>query len=405
MPVSIDERRARTAQAAMVVSLCFAVAIPEGYDLQAIGVAAPRLIPALHLAKAETGWVFSASLFGLILGAMTGGWLADRIGRKPVLVGSVAAFGLFSLATVLSGDFTTLFLWRLTTGLGLGGAMPNLIAMAREISSPSRRALTSSMMFAAMPVGGAVAALFARYGAHGWRDIFILGGVIPLGLAALVAWKLPETRPPASTAEPGRALDRATLSALFSGGRTAATLALWASFILTNIIVYLLLNWLPTLAVAKGLGSSSALFTSVGFNLGGIAGALLLALAVDRMGPRGPMAAGYGGLVAVMLALAAAHGFALIVLLSAAGGFLVLGVQYILYGMTPIYYSSETRGATAGAAVGVGRVGSILGPLVGGALLSAGASASAVAFAMAPVALGAGALVLLLTVIGRVHPD
>ena len=393
------------AAAGMVIALCFAVAIPEGYDLQAIGVAAPRLIPALHLAKAQTGWAFSASLFGLIVGAMIGGWLADRVGRKPVLVGSVAAFGVFSLATVLSTDFDTLFLWRLTTGVGLGGALPNLIAMAREISSPQRRALTSSMMFAALPVGGAGAALYARYGAHDWRDIFVLGGIIPIALAALVAWKLPETRPMGEAGPHEAVLDRNTLPALFAGGRAPATLALWTAFVLTNIIVYLLLNWLPTLAVAKGLGASSALFTSVGFNLGGIAGALLLAVAVDWLGPRGPLAAGYAGLVAVMLALAAAHGFALIVLLSAAGGFLVLGVQYILYGLTPIYYAAETRGATAGAAVGVGRVGSILGPLVAGSLLSAGASASTVALAMAPVALAAGATALLLTVVGRPHPN
>jgi AAHS family 3-hydroxyphenylpropionic acid transporter len=393
------------AAAGMVIALCFAVAIPEGYDLQAIGVAAPRLIPALHLAKAQTGWAFSASLFGLIVGAMIGGWLADRVGRKPVLVGSVAAFGVFSLATVLSTDFDTLFLWRLTTGVGLGGALPNLIAMAREISSPQRRALTSSMMFAALPVGGAGAALYARYGAHDWRDIFVLGGIIPIALAALVAWKLPETRPMGEVGPHEAVLDRNTLPALFADGRAPATLALWTAFVLTNIIVYLLLNWLPTLAVAKGLGASSALFTSVGFNLGGIAGALLLAVAVDWLGPRGPLAAGYAGLVAVMLALAAAHGFALIVLLSAAGGFLVLGVQYILYGLTPIYYAAETRGATAGAAVGVGRVGSILGPLVAGSLLSAGASASTVALAMAPVALTAGATALLLTVVGRAHPN
>jgi AAHS family 3-hydroxyphenylpropionic acid transporter len=305
---------------------------------------------------------------------------------------------------VLSTDFNSLFAWRLATGIGLGGAMPNLIAMAREISSPQRRALTSSMMFAALPVGGAGAALFARYGAHDWRDIFILGGIVPLALAALVAWKLPETRPPGSAPDHA-APDRNSLHALFAQGRAPVTLALWAAFILTNIIVYLLLNWLPTLAVAKGLGPSSALFTSVGFNLGGIAGALLLALAVDGLGPRAPMAAGYGGLIAVMLALAWAHGFALIVLLSAAGGFLALGVQYILYGLTPTYYAAETRGTTAGAAVGVGRVGSILGPLVGGSLLGAGASAGAVAFAMAPVALAAGTTVLLLTFIGHAHPD
>jgi len=407
MAAAIAEHSRTASTAGIVIALCFAVAIPEGYDLQAIGVAAPRLIPALHLAKAQTGWAFSASLFGLIVGAMIGGWLADRVGRKPVLVASVAAFGVFTLATMLSTDFTSLFAWRFTTGLGLGGAMPNLIAMAREISSPQRRALTSSMMFAALPVGGAAAALFARYGAHDWRAIFLLGGTVPLALAVLVAWTLPETLPAGETrADPREAgLDRNTLAALFADGRAAATLSLWLAFILTNIIVYLLLNWLPTLAVAKGLGSASALFTSVGFNLGGIAGALLLALAVDRLGPRAPMAIGYASLVAVMIALALAHGFILIVILSAAGGFLVLGVQYVLYGLTPSYYPAETRGATAGAAVGVGRVGSIMGPLVAGSLLSAGASASAVAFSMAPVALAAGATVLLLTFVGRAHSD
>src|ERR1700722_9299393 len=99
MALAAAETRRPDVAAGMVIALCFAVAIPEGYDLQAIGVAAPRLIPALHLAKAQTGWAFSASLFGLIVGAMFGGWLADRVGRRPVLVGSVAAFGVFSLAT------------------------------------------------------------------------------------------------------------------------------------------------------------------------------------------------------------------------------------------------------------------------------------------------------------------
>jgi AAHS family 3-hydroxyphenylpropionic acid transporter len=395
------------AAAGIVVALCFAVAIPEGYDLQAIGVAAPKLIPALHLTKAETGWAFSASLFGLIVGAMIGGWLADRVGRRPVLIGSVAAFGAFSLATMLASGFPSLFLLRFATGLGLGGALPNLIAMAREISSERRRALTSSMMFSALPVGGATAALFARYGAHDWRAIFLLGGLAPLALAVLLVFKLPETRPAirGRQAPQQTVLDRRTLAALFGQGRAAATLSLWVGFILTNIVVYLLLNWLPTLAVAKGLADSSALFTSVGFNIGGIFGALLLALAVDRLGPRAPMIAGYGCLVAVMIGLAAARGFGLIVLLSACGGFFALGVQYVLYGLTPTYYAAPVRGSTAGAAVAVGRVGSILGPLVGGSLLSAGASASTVAFSMAPVALAAGAIVLLLTFVGRAHAD
>jgi AAHS family 3-hydroxyphenylpropionic acid transporter len=392
-------------RAGLVVGLCFAVTIPEGFDLQAIGVVAPRLVPALHLNPGQAGWAFSASLFGLVFGALVGGWLADRTGRKPVLIGSVVAFGLFSLATAWADDFSSLFALRFATGLGLGGALPNLIAMAREISSPGRRALTSSMMFAALPIGGATAALFARYGAHDWRAVFLLGGIIPLVLAVAAGLLLPETRSLAIGDGPEELLDRRTWAALFGEGRWPATLSLWLGFVLTNIVVYLLLNWLPTLAVAKGLPGSSALFASVGFNLGGIAGALMLAMAVDRIGARWPLAAGYAALVGVMVALSAAQGLPMIVALSAAGGFLALGLQYILYGLTPLYYAAPVRGATAGAAVAVGRFGSILGPLIGGGLLSAGMSAGTVVYWMAPVALAAGGVVMLLTVVGRPHPN
>jgi len=248
--------------AGLVVALCFAVTIPEGFDLQAIGVAAPKLVPALHLNHSQAGWAVSASLFGLVVGAMIGGWLADRIGRKPVMIGSVVAFGLFSLATVRAFDFQSLFWLRFATGLGLGGALPNVIAMPREISTPKSRALTSSMMFAALPIGGAVAALYAHgvdktfaftsggktsafdihFGAADWQSIFVLGGVIPLVLAVLVWLLLPETRSLAIGDDPEEILDRRTLAGLFGGGRAGATLALWLAFVLTNIVVYLLLN-------------------------------------------------------------------------------------------------------------------------------------------------------------------
>jgi AAHS family 3-hydroxyphenylpropionic acid transporter len=305
----------------------------------------------------------------------------------------------------LAHDFQSLFWLRFATGLGLGGALPNVIAMAREVSTSKSRALTSSMMFAALPIGGAGVALYARFAAPNWQSVFILGGVIPLVLAVLVGLLLPETRSLAVADDPEELLDRRTLAGLFGGGRAGATVALWLAFVLTNIVVYLLLNWLPTLAVAKGLPPTSALFTSMAFNLGGILGALLLAIAVDGLGARGPLMLGYAGLVAAMLALGQASGLTAIVALSAAGGFCVLGVQYVLYGLTPIYYPAAVRGATAGAAVAVGRAGSVLGPLIGGALLTAGVSAGGVVYWMAPVALAAGATVLLLTIVGRPDPN
>jgi len=314
----------------------------------------------------------------------------------------VAAFGLFSLLTMLAHDFSALFAARAATGLGLGGALPTLIAMASEISAAKRRSITVAAMCCALPVGGAAAALFARFAlaAHGWQSIFLVGGVVPLALAAVAARLLPETW----RARDER-IDRRVLRALFGEGRFAATLLLWTGFVLTNTVVYLLLNWLPTLVVAKGLPPTSAYLASLAFNLGGVAGALGIGLLVDRFGLRRPGTAAYALLVAVMAGLGVALANGTILALSAAAGLLVLGVQYALYAATPIYYAIGVRGTGVGAAVAVGRLGSIAGPLVGGQLLSAGAAAGQVLSVMAPVTFAAGLAILLLTVIGRPHPE
>src|SRR5690606_21272994 len=148
--------------AALTTALCFAVAVLEGFDIQAIGVTAPKLAPEFGLTPGQLGWVFSISNIGLVVGASLGGWLADRLGRKPVLIGSVMMFGLFTLLTALSGSFTTLFLTRLLAGLGFGAALPNMMAVATEISAPSKRAITAAAMFCGMPIGGGSAALLTQ---------------------------------------------------------------------------------------------------------------------------------------------------------------------------------------------------------------------------------------------------
>ncbi|MDA0680712.1 MAG: MFS transporter [Proteobacteria bacterium] len=136
----------------LTVGLCFLVAILEGYDLQAIGVVAPLLIPSLGLTPAEAGWSFSAAVTGLAIGAVIGGWASDRLGRKPILIGAVVLFGLFTLATAFASDFITLFLARLLTGLGFGAAMPNLIALAAEASSKRSMTTSVAVMFGGFPV-------------------------------------------------------------------------------------------------------------------------------------------------------------------------------------------------------------------------------------------------------------
>ena len=156
------------AGASLVVFVCFLIAAIEGYDIQAFGVAAPKMAPELGLDPSQLGWGGSAAMIGLVIGAFAGGWLADRFGRKPVLVGSVALFGVFSIVTATAGSYETLLWARLATGLGFGGAMPTPIAVAVEIARPERRAATVAAMFCGMPVGGAIAALWRASRARNW---------------------------------------------------------------------------------------------------------------------------------------------------------------------------------------------------------------------------------------------
>lgn len=381
------------AGAGLIVLVCFLIAAVEGYDIQAFGVAAPRMVPELGLTPGQQGWAGSAAMIGLVLGAFAGGWLADRFGRKPVLLGSVAAFGLFSLLTATAHSYEALLWARLATGLGFGGAMPNLIAVAVEISRPERRAATVSAMFCGMPVGGATSALIARLAGDDldWRAIFIAGGVVPLLLLPVIVRLLPETKPPHDPAA-----DRHLGRALFAERRAAPTLLIWAAFMMTLVVLYLALNWLPTLVVDKGHPPSEGFMAAMVFNLAGAAGSILVGAAADRAGWRWPLAVVYGALAAAMAGLAATDAPLAILALSGAAGFLVMGAQFSLYAVAPMLYPAHLRAAGAGAAIAVGRLGSIAGPLIAGELRNAGASPGQVFLSMAPVALVAAILVVAL---------
>jgi len=379
-----------------VVFICFLIAAVEGYDIQAFGVAAPKMIPELGLNPAQQGWAGSAAMIGLVVGAFAGGWLADRYGRKPVLLGSVAAFGVFSLVTATAHTYDALLWARLATGLGFGGAMPNLIAVAVEISKPERRAATVSAMFCGMPVGGATSALIARLAGDAleWRTIFVAGGVVPLVLLPLIFLLLPETKPAHDPAA-----DRNLARGLFAEKRAAATVLIWAAFMMTLVVLYLGLNWLPTLVVDKGHPPSEGFMAAMVFNVAGAAGSILVGAVADRTGWRWSLAIVYLALAAAMAGLAASDAPMAILALSGAAGFLVMGAQFSLYAVAPMLYPVHLRAAGAGAAIAVGRLGSIAGPLIGGELRNAGLTPGEVFLSMAPVALTAAVILLAL---GRV---
>ena len=164
----------------VTVALCLLCAVLEGFDIQAMGVAAPRLVPEFGLSPGQMGWVFSISNIGLVIGAAFGGWLADRVGRKPVFIAAVATFGVFTLGVALAGNFTMLFVLRFLAGLGFGGAMPNMMAMATELSAPGKRAQTAAIMFCGMPIGGGFSAVLTQVlpPDMDWRALFVVGGVL-----------------------------------------------------------------------------------------------------------------------------------------------------------------------------------------------------------------------------------
>jgi AAHS family 3-hydroxyphenylpropionic acid transporter len=395
---AMAEKSAWRAGAGLVIGVCLLIAAIEGYDIQAFGIAAPKLAPEFGLGPGQQGRLASAATIGLVLGALAGGWIADAVGRKPVLVGAVVMFGLFSLGTAMSGAYDTLLAARFLTGLGFGAAMPNLATLAAEISPPERRGATLTGIFCGMPAGGLVAALAARLAgpALDWRMIFVLGGLVPLAIAPLALWLLPETRPVA-----GPTADRNLLRALLGERRAAATLLLWAVFVPTVTILYLSLNWLPTLIVGKGLPASEGFAAAVIFNVGAVVGTLTLGAVSDRLGWRWPLALAYLILAAAMAGLGFALRSGAIFALSGLAGFMVVGAQFALYALPPKLYPPQLRAAGAGAAIGVGRLGAIAGPLIGGGLRSAGATPGQVFLAMTPLALAAGVALLLLSRVAR----
>lgn len=389
---------------ATTLALCFAIALLEGLDLQSVGVAAPRMAREFGLSVSQMGIAFSAGTFGLLPGAMLGGRLADRIGRKRVLIASVVLFGLLSIATAQVSTFAMLVVVRVLTGIGLGGAMPNLIALSSEAVEPRSRSSAVATMYCGIPFGGVIASLIGVLlaGDTEWRHIFYVGGVGPLLLVPLLVWCLPESRAYLDVA--GTQAARISVArTLFGDGRTTSTVALWVSYFCTLIVLYFLLNWLPSLMASRGLDRAHVGLVQIAFNVGAGLGALGIGAALDRMRASRVVGGMYVGIVLSLAALAAAPGFASLAAAAFAAGMFVVGGQSVLYALAAMYYPTAMRGTGVGSAVAVGRLGSVVGPLAAATLLAAGRSAPVVIGASIPVTLVAAVAALVLIRRPRAH--
>jgi MFS transporter, AAHS family, 4-hydroxybenzoate transporter len=407
--------------------MCAAVLFLDGFDTQAIGFVAPALAKELGLTtRAALGPVFSAGLFGLMIGALVFGPLADRVGRKAIIIFSTAAFGIGALATVLAHDIPTLLVIRFLTGLGLGGAMPNTVAMTAEYNPHRRRATMVMIMFCGFSIGAALGGMLAAdlIPRFGWRSVFLVGGIAPLIMVPILVWRLPESVrfvattgqaperiarllkliSPTTVFAPGAQfvvheprLEGVPVLHLFREGRTAATLLLWVVFFMSLLDIYFLALWLPTVLNDLGATVSMAVLIGSMLQIGGVVGTFALGSVIDRFSFRA-LALVY--LVAVFAVAAIGqfgHSAIPVSIAIFAAGFCVVGGQIAANALTAGYYPTSVRATGVGWALGIGRVGSIIGPLVAGILIDAKWSTGALFMAAAAAAACAALASLLLS--------
>jgi MFS transporter, AAHS family, 4-hydroxybenzoate transporter len=363
-----------------VAILCTLVLTLDGYDISSIGLAVPSLIKAWNLPAASFTQAFALSSIGIMVGAMSAGPLADRFGRKPMLLLSVALFGAFSLASAYADSLVMLVALRFFTGVGIGGAMPTTVALTSDYVSDRWRAPAVTLMFTGAPIGGFFAGqIAAQILPHwGWQGIFMVGGIVPLALLVVMFFVLPESpqyrgglRPELAKANP--------VAGLFKDGLAVTTLFLWAIFLLNLLNMYLIIYWLPTVLNLGGLTPADAAFASSFYQGGAIISALLLAPIIARFGPEKVLAINllFGtaciGLVAVGHL---SYVWVMVVLFGAGWGF--VGSQTALNGFAAALYPAHVRSTGVGWALGVGRLGGIFGPIVGGGLLAFGLPANEV---------------------------
>jgi MFS transporter, AAHS family, 4-hydroxybenzoate transporter len=383
-----------------VVALCALCMLLDGFDAQAIGYVAPSIIEAFHVGRASLSPVFAAGLLGLMLGALGFGPVADRLGRRPVLLFCVLAFGLATLATSTAGSVRALVAFRFLTGLGLGGAMPNAIALTTEYGPRRVRHTTVMLMFCGFSLGAALggiaaAGLIARFG---WKAVFVVGGAVPCAALALLVPLLPESirylvvrgnrgervagilaridlaaRPdPAAVFTVEEHASRGlAVAQLFTEGRARFTLLVWVLFFMSLLDLYLLTSWLPTIIHDAGVAVSRAVLVTALFQVGGMIGALALGRLFDRYSPFLSLALTYLGAGAFVLLIGTVGtSTALLATTVLGAGFCVVGGQIGANALTADAYPTAIRSTGVGWALGIGRIGSIVGPLVGGALLS-----------------------------------
>lgn len=407
-------------------AISFFLMMLDTMNLTLISFAVPAIAADWGVRTAALTPVFAAGLIGSFLGAIVLGGAADSVGRRWMIIACVTLFGLFTLVTPLAHSVGSLFVYRFLTGIGLGGLLPNIIAMTSEYSPARIRPLVISVMSCGLPVGSLLAGVIAAalMEAHGWKAIFYVGGIVPALLVPLLVWRLPESvrflaLKKNNAPEIARILGEIAPAQNFSGsdrfvireakasgspvrglfieGRLTVTLLLWVAFFVSYLTLFLLISWLPSLLHESGIPLQRAIVASAVFFLGGAVGGITLARISSRFDSRRVIAWGFVGAVISTATLGLSHASSVTLFLNLfLAGTFVIGTQITMYAVASASYPTVMRSTGLGWATGVGRIGSIIGPVVTGLLLSGGMPITKLFFMTAlPSLAGAAAAFLL----------
>ena len=382
-----------------VLTLCALAVMLDGFAAQMIGYVAPSLAREMHLGPAALSRIFALSLVGLMLGALTFGPVADRFGRRRVIVTCTLLFGLFTLATAFADSAASLTILRFLAGLGFGGVMPNAIALTAEYAPQRRRGTMVTIMFCGFPIGATIVGFAAVpiLPAFGWRGVFVLAGIMPLLLVPVLALLLPESirhlvihgqetervKQLLARVNPQLVFGSDTnfvvqeerapglpVLHLFRHGRGLATILLWIGFFVSLLDIYLLSSWLPTVFHDAGITLSLSVIATAVFQGGGVVASLILGIFMDRFGAFRAVAIIYA-LGAVFVAfLGYSHSIFSIMGCAFFAGAGIVGGQTGTNVLAASFYPTYIRSTGVGWGLGIGRIGSIVGPIFGGIMLS-----------------------------------
>jgi len=393
-----------------VYILCAACLIMDGYDVQALGYAAPAIIREWHPNPAEMGRVLSAALVGIAVGSLLFSMLADKIGRRPVLIVATLFFSFITIVTGFANSVNQLLAIRFIAGVGLGGIMPNAMTLVGEYSPQRLRVFMMMLVSNGFNAGAVLGGFFSAWliPISGWRSVFFVGGAIPLAITFLMVLYLPESLQfltlRRKTEKVGKWLRRidstipatanyvvkeqrtkgAPIVHLFRDGRAVGTLLLWVINFTNLLNLYFLASWLPTVITNAGYSIRSAALVGTTLQIGGTVGTLALGWLIGRFGFIPVLGTSFAfGCISIALIGQPAATLTFLFLLVFAAGLTIVGGQGAVNTLAGTYYPTNLRSTGIGSGLGIGRLGAILGPNIAGILLNRGWAARELFYAAA----------------------